>query len=76
MRSCAPLFFSREGTGFLLNPAALGGVDGQVFPTPKPATYSEEPACCAGPPAGHPVHPRAATGPLSPPPLVMRGSDG
>jgi outer membrane protein assembly factor BamB len=33
------------GTGFLLNPASLGGMDGQLFPTPKPATYSEAPVC-------------------------------
>lgn len=29
------------GTGFLLDPSSLGGVGGQRFPTPKPATYSE-----------------------------------
>jgi len=33
------------GTGFLLNPAALGGVDGQRFPTPSPATYVEANVC-------------------------------
>jgi len=33
------------GTGFLLNPANLGGMDGQLFPTPKPATYSEADVC-------------------------------
>jgi polyvinyl alcohol dehydrogenase (cytochrome) len=33
------------GTGFLLNPAALGGVDGQLFPTPQPAPYVEAPVC-------------------------------
>ena len=33
------------GAGFLLNPNSLGGVDGQLFPTPKPQTYSEAPVC-------------------------------
>jgi hypothetical protein len=33
------------GGGFLLNPNSLGGVDGQLFPTPKPATYSQAEAC-------------------------------
>ena len=33
------------GTGFLLNPASLGGMDGQLYPTPKPATYVEAPVC-------------------------------
>ena len=33
------------GTGFLLNPSALGGMDGQLFPTPKPQTYAEAPVC-------------------------------
>ena len=33
------------GTGFLLNPSSLGGMDGQLFPTPKPAAYSEAPVC-------------------------------
>jgi putative pyrroloquinoline-quinone binding quinoprotein len=33
------------GTGFLLNPNSLGGMDGQLFPTPKPATYVEAPVC-------------------------------
>jgi len=33
------------GMGFLLNPANLGGMDGQLFPTPKPAMYTEAPVC-------------------------------
>jgi hypothetical protein len=33
------------GTGFLLNPASLGGMDGQLYPTPKPASYVEAPVC-------------------------------
>ncbi len=33
------------GTGFLLNPTALGGMDGQRFPTPKPAAYAEANTC-------------------------------
>jgi hypothetical protein len=33
------------GGGFLLNPNALGGVDGQRFPTPKPAAYSQADTC-------------------------------
>ena len=33
------------GTGFLLNPNSLGGLDGQRFPTPKPATYAEANVC-------------------------------
>jgi hypothetical protein len=33
------------GTGFLVNPQALGGMDGQLYPTPKPATYSEVDVC-------------------------------
>jgi outer membrane protein assembly factor BamB len=33
------------GTGFLLNPASLGGMDGQLYPTPKPAAYVEAPVC-------------------------------
>jgi outer membrane protein assembly factor BamB len=33
------------GTGFLLNPSSLGGVDGQLFPTPKPTTYAEADVC-------------------------------
>lgn len=35
----------KAGGGFLLNPNALGGVDGQRFPTPSPATYSQAEAC-------------------------------
>jgi len=33
------------GGGFLLNPNSLGGVDGQLFPTPKPAAYAQAEAC-------------------------------
>jgi polyvinyl alcohol dehydrogenase (cytochrome) len=33
------------GTGFLLNPANLGGMDGQLFPTPRPAAYTEIDVC-------------------------------
>ncbi len=33
------------GGGFLLNPNSLGGVDGQLFPTPKPATYAQADVC-------------------------------
>jgi FG-GAP-like repeat/PQQ-like domain len=33
------------GGGFLLNPNSLGGVDGQLFPTPKPATYAQTEVC-------------------------------
>jgi hypothetical protein len=35
----------KRGGGFLLNPNSLGGVDGQRFPTPKPATYSQAEVC-------------------------------
>jgi len=35
----------KHGGGFLLNPASLGGQDGQLFPTPKPATYSQADVC-------------------------------
>jgi hypothetical protein len=35
----------KRGAGFLLNPNNLGGVDGQLFPTPKPATYSQADVC-------------------------------
>src|SRR5207302_4138292 len=35
----------RRGGGFLLNPASLGGVDGQLYPTPKPATYAQAEVC-------------------------------
>src|SRR5260370_28687706 len=31
----------KHGGGFLLNPTNLGGLDGQLFPTPKPAVYSQ-----------------------------------
>ena len=33
------------GSGFLYNPQSLGGIDGQLFPTPKPATYTELNVC-------------------------------
>jgi len=33
------------GTGFLLNPQSLGGIDGQLYPTPKPAAYVEANVC-------------------------------
>jgi hypothetical protein len=33
------------GTGFLVNPQSLGGIDGQLFPTPKPQTYTEADVC-------------------------------
>jgi hypothetical protein len=33
------------GTGFLVNPANLGGVQGEKFPTPKPQTYAEANVC-------------------------------
>jgi len=33
------------GSGFLLNPASLGGMDGQLFPTPKPQAYQEAQVC-------------------------------
>jgi outer membrane protein assembly factor BamB len=33
------------GGGFLLDPNALGGVDGQLFPTPRPASYSQAEVC-------------------------------
>jgi Repeat of unknown function (DUF346)/PQQ-like domain len=33
------------GGGFLLNPNSLGGMDGQLFPTPKPQTYSQAEVC-------------------------------
>jgi PQQ-like domain len=33
------------GTGFLLNPNNLGGMDGQLYPTPKPAAYVEANTC-------------------------------
>jgi len=33
------------GNGFLVNPQALGGVGGQLYPTPKPAAYSPADVC-------------------------------
>src|SRR5260370_7971540 len=33
------------GTGFLVNPQSLGGMDGQLYPTPKPAGYVEANVC-------------------------------
>jgi PQQ-like domain len=33
------------GNGFLVNPQALGGLDGQRYPTPSPATYSPVDVC-------------------------------
>ncbi|HEV2032708.1 MAG TPA: PQQ-binding-like beta-propeller repeat protein [Candidatus Dormibacteraeota bacterium] len=35
----------KAGGGFLLNPNALGGLDGQLFPTPKPQPYSQADVC-------------------------------
>ncbi len=35
----------KHGGGFLLNPNNLGGVDGQLFPTPKPAIYAQADVC-------------------------------
>jgi len=35
----------KRGGGFLLDPTNLGGVDGQLFPTPKPAAYSQAEVC-------------------------------
>ena len=35
----------KHGSGFLLNPNSLGGVDGQVFPTPRPQGYAEAQVC-------------------------------
>lgn len=51
--SIAPILLSSSlmfqtgkwGTGFLLDPNNLGGVDGQRFPTPSPATYAEANTC-------------------------------
>jgi hypothetical protein len=51
--SASPLLISpnllfqsgKWGTGFLLDPNHLGGVDGQLFPSPKPAAYSEANVC-------------------------------
>src|SRR4029077_7866031 len=33
------------GAGFLVDPANLGGVQGERFPTPKPAAYVETDVC-------------------------------
>jgi PQQ-like domain len=33
------------GSGFLVNPQSLGGMDGQLYPTPKPAAYSAVDVC-------------------------------
>jgi putative pyrroloquinoline-quinone binding quinoprotein len=35
----------KHGAGFLLNTNNLGGVDGQLFPTPRPSTYSQALVC-------------------------------
>ena len=35
----------KHGGGFLLDPTNLGGVDGQLFPTPKPAAYVQADVC-------------------------------
>ena len=35
----------KAGGGFLLDPNNLGGVDGQLFPTPKPAAYVQADVC-------------------------------
>ena len=35
----------KHGQGFLLNPTALGGTDGQLFPTKKPSTYVGADVC-------------------------------
>jgi hypothetical protein len=51
--SASPLLISpnllfqsgKWGGGFLMNPNSLGQVDGQLFPTPKPATYSQADVC-------------------------------
>jgi outer membrane protein assembly factor BamB len=51
--SASPLLISpslmfqagKAGGGFLLNPNALGGMDGQLFPTPKPAAYVQADVC-------------------------------
>jgi outer membrane protein assembly factor BamB len=51
--SASPLLISPQllfqagkwGTGFFLDPANLGGVGGQRFPTPSPAIYSEANVC-------------------------------
>jgi len=51
--SAAPILLSsgllfaagKWGGGFLLNPYGLGGVDGQLFPTPKPQAYAQADVC-------------------------------
>lgn len=51
--SAAPLLISpslmfqagKWGTGFLVNPANLGGMDGQLFPPPSPQPYVEADVC-------------------------------
>jgi hypothetical protein len=35
----------KSGGGYLLNPKLLGGLDGQLFPTPKPQVYSQADVC-------------------------------
>jgi outer membrane protein assembly factor BamB len=35
----------KHGDGFLLDPTNLGGVDGQLFPTPQPAAYAPANVC-------------------------------
>jgi outer membrane protein assembly factor BamB len=35
----------KAGGGFLLNPNSLGGLDGQLFPTPKPQPYVQADVC-------------------------------
>jgi hypothetical protein len=35
----------KYGQGFLVNPQSLGGTDGQLFPTPAPATYAGADVC-------------------------------
>jgi hypothetical protein len=45
----------KYGQGFLLNPANLGGLDGQLFPTPKPASYVGADVC-------HTIHSDATFG--------------
>jgi outer membrane protein assembly factor BamB len=35
----------KRGGGFLLDPTNLGGIDGQLYPTPKPAAYSQAEVC-------------------------------
>ncbi|HKW72623.1 MAG TPA: PQQ-binding-like beta-propeller repeat protein [Candidatus Dormibacteraeota bacterium] len=35
----------KAGYGFLVNPQNLGGIDGQLYPTPAPSTYGPVDAC-------------------------------